>query len=64
MLKILQKNEIPVAYIPFPEEQHGFRKAANIQRSLEAELYFYSQIFKFEPAEKLQPLEIFNRQNL
>lgn len=64
MLKTLQKNEIPVAYIPFPGEQHGFRKAASIQRSLEVELYFYSQVFKFEPAEKLQPLEIFNRQNL
>tara|TARA_B100000686_G_scaffold353643_1_gene460111 strand:- start:1700 stop:3640 length:1941 start_codon:yes stop_codon:yes gene_type:complete len=64
MLETLKENKIPVAYVPFPEEQHGFRKAANIQRSLEAELYFYSQVFKFKPAENLQPVKIFNRHKL
>ena len=64
MLETLKENKIPVAYVPIPEEQHGFRKAANIQRSLEAELYFYSQVFKFKPAENLQPVKIFNRHKL
>ena len=64
MLETLKENKVPVAYVPFPEEQHGFRKAANIQRSLEAELYFYSQVFKFKPAENLQPVKIFNRHKL
>ena len=31
----------------FSGEQHGFRKAANIQRSLDAELQFYAiEVFK------------------
>ena len=36
---------LPVAYVPFEGEQHGFRKAENIIRSLEAELYFYGAVF-------------------
>ena len=31
-----------------PGEQHGFRQAANIQRALDGEYYFYSRIFGFE----------------
>jgi hypothetical protein len=46
--------------VPFEEEQHGFRRAENIQRALEAELYFYSRIFGFELAEEIAPVEIKN----
>ena len=38
-----------MAYVAFEGEQHGFRKAENIVRSLEAELYFYGKVFGFEP---------------
>jgi dipeptidyl aminopeptidase/acylaminoacyl peptidase len=31
---------IPVGYFLFDDEQHGFRKAENIKRALDAELYF------------------------
>lgn len=60
MVEALRKNGIPVAYVPFAGEQHGFRQAANIKRSLDAELYFYSRIFGFELAEPVEPVEIEN----
>jgi dipeptidyl aminopeptidase/acylaminoacyl peptidase len=46
----LKSKRIPVAYIEFEGEQHGFRRAENIVRSLEAELAFYGQVFGFVPA--------------
>jgi dipeptidyl aminopeptidase/acylaminoacyl peptidase len=61
ILDSLKKRGVPVAYVPFPGEQHGFRKAENIIRAHEAELYFYSRILGFEPADKLEPVEIFNQ---
>ncbi len=56
----LRERGIPVAYLPFEGEQHGFRRADTIQRALEAELYFYSRIFRFPLAEAIEPVEIFN----
>ena len=49
-----------VAYVPFPGEQHGFRQAKNIKRALEAELFFYSRVFGFEPSDEIEPIEIQN----
>lgn len=60
MLAAAQRNGIPVAYVPFAGEQHGFRRAENIKRALEAELYFYSRIFRFSLADEIEPVEIFN----
>ena len=54
----LAKKGLPHAYLAFAGEQHGFRKAANIVRSLEAELYFYGRVFGFAPAEQIEPVEI------
>jgi dipeptidyl aminopeptidase/acylaminoacyl peptidase len=51
---------LPVAYLPFPGEQHGFRRAENIQRALDAELYFYSRVFGFGSAEPVVPVPIAN----
>jgi len=42
MVEALRRNAVPVGYLLFSGEQHGFRQAANIQRALDAELYFYS----------------------
>jgi dipeptidyl aminopeptidase/acylaminoacyl peptidase len=61
MVEALRQRGIPVAYVPFPEEQHGFRQPANIKRALEGEFYFYSQIFGFTPAENLEPVPIDNQ---
>ncbi len=56
----LLKRGIPTAYLLFAKEQHGFRQAANIRRSIEAEAYFFSKIFGFELADKVDPVEIAN----
>ncbi len=60
MVDALRKKGLPVAYLAFEGEQHGFRKAETIKRSLEAELYFYSRIFSFELADPVQPVPIEN----
>lgn len=60
MVEALRAKGLPVAYLAFEGEQHGFRRAENIQRALDAELYFYSRIFGFEPADILEPVEIEN----
>ncbi|MCZ7571637.1 MAG: S9 family peptidase [Ardenticatenaceae bacterium] len=60
MVAALRTKGVPVAYLPFEGEQHGFRRAENIKRSLDAELYFYSKIFGFEPAEPVEPVPIDN----
>jgi dipeptidyl aminopeptidase/acylaminoacyl peptidase len=60
ILEALKKKGVPVAYIPFAGEQHGFRKAENIIRAQEAELYFYSRILGFPLAEEIEPVEVFN----
>lgn len=60
MVSALEQKGIPVAYIAFEVEGHGFRKAANQQRALEAELCFYGRIFGFEPADPVPPLPITN----
>jgi dipeptidyl aminopeptidase/acylaminoacyl peptidase len=44
----LRERRIPHAYLLFEGESHGFRKAENIVRSLEAELSFYAQVLGFE----------------
>ncbi|MBN2389716.1 MAG: S9 family peptidase [Anaerolineae bacterium] len=60
MVEALRAKGIPVAYLPFEGEQHGFRRAENIKRSLDAELYFYGRIFGFELADPVEPVEIEN----
>jgi dipeptidyl aminopeptidase/acylaminoacyl peptidase len=42
MVEALRRNAIPVGYLLFAGEQHGFRRAENIKRALDAELYFYA----------------------
>ena len=51
---------LPVALLLFQGEQHGFRQAKNIRRSLEAELAFYGRVFGFAPADRIEPVTIEN----
>lgn len=60
MVDALKAKGLPVAYVLFEGEQHGFRKAENIKRALDAELYFYARVFGFEPADDIEPVEIEN----
>ncbi|MFF0491388.1 S9 family peptidase [Nocardia sp. NPDC004068] len=58
----LRERRIPVAYLVFDGEQHGFRRAENIRRALDAELSFYSQVFGFPlpPEEGIEPITVEN----
>jgi dipeptidyl aminopeptidase/acylaminoacyl peptidase len=58
----LRAKRLPVAYLLFDGEQHGFRRAETIRRATEAELSFYAQVFGFElPAEEgIEPVSIEN----
>jgi len=60
MVEALRAKGLPVAYLAFKGEQHGFRRAENIKRALDAELYFYSKIFGFELVELVEPVQIEN----
>lgn len=60
MFDAVDAKGLPVAYLLFEGEQHGFRRAATICRVLEAELYFYGRVFGFEPADAIEPVEIRN----
>jgi dipeptidyl aminopeptidase/acylaminoacyl peptidase len=60
MVEALRAKGVPVAYVPFEGEQHGFRRAENIKRALEAELSFYSQVFGFALADPIDPVTIEN----
>jgi len=56
----LKEKGVPVAIVLYEGEQHGFRQAANIKRTLDGEFYFYSRIFGFEPADPIEPIPIAN----
>ncbi len=58
----LRSRHVPVAYVTFPGEQHGFRQAANIRKALDSELSFYAQVFGFPtpPDEHIEPVEVEN----
>jgi dipeptidyl aminopeptidase/acylaminoacyl peptidase len=60
MVEAVRAKKLPVAYLAFEAEQHGFRKAENIKRVLEAELYFYSRVFGFELTDPVEPVQIEN----
>ncbi len=60
MAEVLRQKGLPVAYVAFEGEQHGFRRAGTIKRALEAELTFYSRVFGFGLAEPVERVEIDN----
>ncbi len=58
MVAALAAKGIAHAYLEFDGEQHGFRQAANIERALQAELYFYSRVFHFALGDPTEPVDI------
>jgi dipeptidyl aminopeptidase/acylaminoacyl peptidase len=54
----LAANGIPHAYLPFEGEGHGFRGAKAIRRCLEAQLSFLGQVFGFDPADDVEPVDM------
>jgi len=55
IVEALERKGVPVAYLLFAGEQHGFRKAENVVTALEAELAFFGEMLGFEPAGGLRP---------
>ena len=43
----VRANGVPVTYVTFAGEQHGFRQAANIRAALDGELAFYAEVLGF-----------------
>ena len=62
MFEAVRDKGLPAAYVAFEGEQHGFRRAENIKRALEAEIYFYAKVFGFQLADDIGPVEIVNLQ--
>ncbi len=60
MVEAMRRNGLPVALLEYEGEQHGFRRAETVIRTMEAELYFLSRVFGFEPADVIEPVEIEN----
>jgi dipeptidyl aminopeptidase/acylaminoacyl peptidase len=60
MFDAVRKAGFPTAYVVFEGEEHGFPKAQNIKRALDAELYSYGRVFGFEPADDVEPVRIEN----
>ncbi|HEX3884290.1 MAG TPA: prolyl oligopeptidase family serine peptidase [Stellaceae bacterium] len=44
MVDALRRRGIPTGYLLFAGEGHGFRRAENVKRALDAELYFYAEL--------------------
>ena len=63
MVDALKRKGLPVAYIGFAGEQHGFRRSETLKRALDVELYFYAQVFGFRLSDVIEPIEIFNLDN-
>jgi dipeptidyl aminopeptidase/acylaminoacyl peptidase len=60
MVRAVRARGLPVAYLTFEGEGHGFRRAETIRRALEAELFFYARVFGFELPEAIEPVPIEN----
>lgn len=56
----LHDRHVPHAIMLFEGEGHGFRRAETHRATYAAELSFLGQVFGFEPADELPPLEIQN----
>jgi len=52
MVAAMKKKGLPVEYLEFANESHGFRQAATIQQTLAAELDFYTRVFDFPRASR------------
>lgn len=60
MVEVLKQKGLPVAYLLFEGEGHGFRMAETVKAALNAELSFYGRIFGFTPAGDVPDLPIAN----
>jgi dipeptidyl aminopeptidase/acylaminoacyl peptidase len=66
IVEALRTTGVPVAYLAFEGEQHGFRRAESIRQAMDAELSFYAQVlgFTLPEAEGIQPTKVDNRSSM
>ena len=64
MVGALKRQGIPVAYLEFEGEGHGFRQADTIVAALNAEYAFYAKVLGMTPREELPVLTIYNEETL
>jgi dipeptidyl aminopeptidase/acylaminoacyl peptidase len=60
MVAALRAKGVPVAYLAFPGEGHGFRSAEAIERALLAEYAFFCRVFGIAPTDPLPAIPIEN----
>ncbi|KNA21645.1 hypothetical protein SOVF_041440, partial [Spinacia oleracea] len=59
--KALKEKGLPVALVEYEGEQHGFRKAENIQFTIEQQIVFFARtIGKFKVADDITAIKIDN----
>jgi dipeptidyl aminopeptidase/acylaminoacyl peptidase len=58
IVRALERRGIPHAYMSIAGEGHGFRRAENIRRTLEAELSFYLQVLDIPHPDDLPRVEV------
>lgn len=58
MAQALRGRGVPVAYVEFPGEGHGFRGAEAIRTALQTELAFYGRVFGFDPAGEVPTVDL------
>jgi len=64
MVAALDANRVPHAALFYEGEQHGFRRAEHIRRTVEAQLTFVGEVLRITPADDLAPLDIRHRDQL
>jgi dipeptidyl aminopeptidase/acylaminoacyl peptidase len=60
MVEALRERGIALAYLPLEGEGHGFRRAENIQKTLDAELYFYCRVLGLVSPDGDPPITVEN----
>ena len=60
MTEALRRNGVPTAYLEFPGEGHGFRRASTIEQALDSEYAFYCRVLALQPELDLPTLDIHN----
>lgn len=60
LIEALEAKGLPYAYVTFPDEGHGFRRAGSRVRAVEAELAFLGRVLGFVPDDDLPRLDVRN----
>ena len=60
MVEALERKGLPVAYLEFPQEGHGFRDGTNIARAIGCEYAFFCRVFDIPVHEDLPQVKIEN----